>query len=365
MIKEGKIGVQEAISLIAITITVKVFFTSPAYTAKVTGTASWYMTLISATTASLGFMILYLLLKRFPGKDLVQVFELSMGRIVGFIFSILVCIVLFIDATLLVREFAEVMKVYVLPLSPPSSIIGVFLAMVIVVCFLGLESIARFSRLFGYFLVGGFLIIIVLATNKYDYHYLFPFWGYGFDKTLTHGVSRSSFYGEVIILGVIAAAMQGTAHIKKAGLAALIVSGLIISLGLSTTMMAFDYSTAQEITSRMYDLTRIIHLGGFFERLDPIFLFTWNIGTLVGVSTLFYASLSIYCKTFRIQDMRPIIIPKAIILFTVSMIPQDLTSVSAYVHILREYGWIIFYCLPLAALITAMVRRKKGGAVDA
>lgn len=360
MIKEGKIGVQEAISLIAITISVKVYFTSPAFVAKAIGTASWYMTLISAVTAMIGFTIVCMLLKRFPGKGLIEAFELSLGRTFGFVFSMTLILFILISTAVLIREFAEVLKVYSYPLTPPSLMIAIFLSSTAGVCFLGLESIARAAKLLGYFILAGFLIVVILAWNNYDYHYLFPILGHGVDKTVIYGVSRSSFYGEAITLGIIATSMQGLSHIKKAGYIALVISGLVIAIALLVSMMAFNYATAEEITSRMYTLARIIRIGGFLQRLDPIFLFTWCVGTLISASFLFYCTLSTYCKVFRIQDMRPTIIPSAIILFAAAMIPEDLTTVADIVHILRMYGWSIFFGLPLIALIIAIIRKKKG-----
>lgn len=360
MIKEGKIGVQEAIFLIVITITVKAYFSSATFLAKAVGTASWYTTLISSATAILGFTAIYFLLKRFPGKDLIQVFELSLGRVMGFIFSMVLAVSLFIDAALILREFSEILKIYTMPLTPPSFVIGTFSIVMCGVCFMGLECLVRFSRLFGYFLLIGFLAVIILAWNNYDHHSLFPIMGYGLTKTISYGVSRSSFYGEVIILGVIAASLQGTAHLKKVGYISLIISGIITSSVLFFSLMAFNYSIAQEVASQMYSLTRTIRIGGFLQRLDPLFIFTWGIGTLISVTALFYAFLSIYSKIFRIQDMRPLIVPSAIILFTVAMIPSDFITVTQYVHVLRQNGWIVFYGLPLVALIVATTRKKKG-----
>jgi spore germination protein KB len=365
MIKEGKIGVQEAICLTVITITVKVYFTSPAFTAKIVGTSSWYMTLISAMTAMIGFTFLYQLLKLFPGKDLVQAFELSLGRVFGFGFSLILAIFLLINTAVFTREFAEVMKVYVFPLTPQSFIISFALGAAAVACFLGLESIARVARLFGFLLLLGFLSVIILAIPKYNYYYLFPFWGHGFDKTLITGVIRSSFYGEIIILGLIAASMQGVSHIKKTGYIALVISGLITAAALMSTMMAFNYATAQEIVSRLYVLTRIVQIGDFLQRLDPIFLFTWSIGSLIYISIMTYCTLTSYCKAFKIQDIRPLIMPLVIIVFAVSMVPKSLTEVTDYVHLLRQYGWSVYYIFPLIALIVATLRKMKDVQKDA
>ncbi|KNY26082.1 GerAB/ArcD/ProY family transporter [Pseudobacteroides cellulosolvens] len=360
MIREGKIGLQESVSLIAITIGVKVYFTSPAYIARLLGTSSWYATIISAAVTLVGFTILCMLLKRYPGEDLIGAFEKSLGRVIGFVFSIVIAIFLFIMTALILREFAEVLKVYSLPLTPPSFVIGMLLAAASIVCFLGLESIARAARLFAIFLLAGFLVVIVMAWNNYDIKNLFPMMGNGLDKTIINGIMRSSFYGEVIVLGIIASSLQGLSQLKKSGYISIIISGLIASLSLLASMMAFSYATSQEITSRMYELARIIQIGGFFQRLDPFFLFTWCIGTMVSISFLLYCTISTYCKSFRIQDMRPVIIPSAVILFSISMMPDDFIEVIGYVNILRQHSWTIFFGLPLITLIISIIRKKKG-----
>jgi spore germination protein (amino acid permease) len=359
MIKEGKIGVQEAVSLITITISVKVYFTSPAYVARYVGTASWYMSIVSAIVTIIGFTILYKLMKRFSGKDLIGAFEQSLGRKLGFIFSMAIASLLLINSALILREFAEVLKVYSLPLTPPSFVIGMLLAVTVIACFLGLESIARAARLLAYFLLGGFLVVIVLAWNNYDFKNLFPILGNGVDKTIIHGFMRSSFYGEVIALSIISSSLQGLSHFKKTGYISIIISGLITSSALLASMMAFNYSVAQEIISRIYELSRVIKIGGFLQRLDPFFLFTWCIGTIVSVSFLLYCSMSSYCKSFRIKDMKPLVIPSAIILFSISMIPKDFIEVMSYTSIIRQYGWTIYFGLPLITLIIALIRKKK------
>ena len=361
MIKEGKIGLQEAVCLVTITSATKLFFTSPSFLVRLVGTSAWYVTIISALTGMLGFTFIYFLLKRFPGKDIVGAFELSLGRFFGFILSLVLAVFLMFYGAILLREFIEVLKVYTLPLSQPSFIISIFLIVTVPVCYLGLETLARFSKLVAYILLISLLAILVLLVNKYNFGYLFPLWGYGIDKAVITGLKRSSGYGEVILFAVIASSMHGTREIKKAGYIMLLLSLLIVSSSFLAFTVTFPYFVAEEMTSPVYEMVRLINYGGFVQRLDPIFLFLWNISTLISVTTLFYCSLSVYCKAFRLQDMRPSIIPGSAILFATAMIPDDLAGITqGYVQSFREYGWVIFYLLPLSVLIVAVLRKKKG-----
>ncbi len=359
MLKEGKFGTHEAVCLITITITSKMFFTSPGILANILGTAIWYMTLLSAATAAVGFTFVYLLLKRFPGKNIVEAFEASLGRFCGFIFSFLLAMLFMLNASAIVREFVEVLKVYVLPLTPISILVGTFVAVVAVASFLGLEAIARYAKLSAYILLASFIAVLMLASQKYETFRMFPIFGHGLEKTILHGLVRSSFYGEVLILAVVAGSLQGTKYVKKAGYLSLVLSGILVSSALLVFTLTFPYYTGAEITAPMYQLTAMIDYGRFLQRLEPIFLFIWFISSFISVTAIFYTSVSLYCKMFRIQDMRPIIFPFAIILFTVAMIPSDITTAAIeYIHRSREYGWTILYIPPLIALIMSIVRKK-------
>ncbi|HEX3030778.1 MAG TPA: endospore germination permease [Bacillota bacterium] len=366
MIKEGKFGVQEAVCLTTIAISTKIFFTSPGFLTRYVGNAGWYMTLISNMTAIAVFALICLLLKRFPGKSITEIFDLAMGRVLGFIFSLILTLAFVYSAGVIVREFADVSKTFTLPASPISMIIGGLVLVVLVAAFLGLETIARAAKLFGYVLLFMYISVLVLAAQHYEPGNLFPILGFGLDQTVIHGLKRSAAYEEVVILAVFAGSLQGVNHIRRAGFISLILSGLIISGGLLCFSLAFPVFTNQEVTSPMYILTRIIRYGTFFQRLDPIFLLLWTSATFITVSALFYASVSTYCKTFRLQDPRPVVIPMLVILFGFAIMPRDFaTVVEGAVEGAREYGWVVFYGLHLFTLLVAVIRKKRGDQADA
>ena len=366
MIREGKFGVQEAVSLVAVTISVKVFYTSPSMVARFVGTASWYMTLISALVAVLGFTVVFLLLKRFPGKSLEGAFEASLGRTSGFIFSVITSCYLLFVAAMQLRESSEVMKIYVLLESPLSYIVGLTAFAIIVMSFLGLETIARVCKLVVFILLVSFIVVILLASQNFEFHRMAPIFGHGIGNTLIHGIRRSSVYGEVIIIAIIASSLQGTSHIKKAGYISIITSGIIISATLLTFTLTFPYYTASEVVAPIYQMVALISYGVFFERFDAVFLFIWNISTILALTVLFYSSVSMLAKTFRIQDIRPIILPVMVIMFNTAMMPNNLIQVVlGATQNIRDVGWIVFFVLPLAALISAIIRERIGGKKNA
>ena len=361
MLKEGKFGVHEAICLVTIAICNKIFFTTPGFLMRTVGTAGWYMTLISCAVALVFFTFIYLLLKRFPGKNIVEIYEASLGQVIGFIFSFGLMVSFLASSGIYIREFVDIMKVFVFPNTPPSVLIGVLVSVVVISAFLGLESIARIAKLAAYFALSANLVLLILSSQYFKIAHIFPILGYGLDKTVTTGILRSSAYAEVVILSVFAGSLQGISHIKKAGYSSLIISGFLLSFGLLSYSMIFEYTSAQEITALAYIVAMIIKSGEFLQRLDPLFLFLWVITTVIYISILFYTTVSIYCKMFRLQDIRPVIIPMAVLTFAIAIFPKDFTSVvTEYVQGLRTYSNITFFILPLIALIAAVLRKKKG-----
>jgi spore germination protein (amino acid permease) len=361
MIKEGKFGVSEAVCITTITITAKVFYTSPALLTGLLATASWYMTLISASAAMVGFAFIYILLNRFPNKDLVEIYKIAFGRFVGPVSSLLLALFLLLISFSTIREFIDVLKVYVMPRSSISYLIMIFVIVAAVFCFYGLETIARFSRLCAYPLLIGLGIVLILSYKNYHIDYLFPFWGHGASKTILTGLMRSSSYGEVILLAVIASSLQGVKYIKRAGYVSLAISGILISVVLLVFALSFPYTTGAEITSPMYELAMQIGYGRFLQRLEPIFLFVWVISSFITISVLSYGALSIYTKVFYIDDLKPCLLPFFTIIFCLSLLPKDIATVrTGYIQNIRSYGWTLFFVLPLIAFITAIIRKKKG-----
>jgi len=366
MIKEGKFGYHEAISVMVITIVINAFFTSPAILVGLVGTTGWYMTLISMLTSMFAFMFLYLLLKRFPNKNIMQISDVVLGKWGSSVFLLLFGGFLLWTASINIREFTEVLKVYVLPRTPPSFIMIMFLITVVVFSFLGLETIVRFAKFIIYILGAGLILVILLSSQNFEMKNLFPILGYGLSNTLIHGLLRSSFYGEIVIIGVIASSLQGYKEIKRIGFSSLFLSGFITSLCLMVFTFVFPYNVGQELTSPMYEMAALINYGGFMQRMEPLFLFLWNFGSFIEISFILYTSLMIYCHIFRIDDKRPVILPMVTTLYSLSLIPKSIIEVtSGLVQTMRSWGWLFYYIPPVIILIIALIRKKKGGSRNA
>jgi len=365
MLREEKIGVYEAISMIAISIAAKIFFIGPRDLAETVGAAGWMVHFLAVCAASVGFLFLFLLMSKFSGQDFVSALKKVFGGVLGSLLSLLVASVILFNLVILTREFSEAVKAYFYPLTPPSFILLFFLAPALVMIYPGLKTVASTASLFAGLIAISLLSIYILAFPLYKFYNLFPLFGEGYGKVATEGLIRCSVYGDSVILAVIINSLQGINHFKKSGLKAVFLSGLFVIISFLAYNMSFPRATASENTIPALALTRAIEFGTFFQRFESIYLFIWCVIAMLAVAVNLYAVLSIYSKVFKIRDHRPMVLPMGVIVFSLCILIPDLTAVVRLASVMRDFGWSVYFGIPLLALLVAAARGKKGVKGDA
>ena len=146
---------------------------------------------------------------------------------------------------------------------------------VAVLSFMGLETIARYSKFIIYILSAGYILVILLSTQNFVPRQLYPVLGYGLDKTIITGLQRCSVYGDIAILGIIASSLQGTGNKRLAYGYPYFRNRC--STSLLAYSLAFPYTVGQEITSPMYEMASLIDYGAFYKEWS---LYSCSFGTL-------------------------------------------------------------------------------------
>lgn len=361
MSKQGKFGLFETTALATLVIVSKIFYTSLGVVVKSTGTAAWYGALMACTLSIIFFLIIYLLMRRFPGMDVVEIFEAVMGkftgRVMGFLYA---CYLIFYAATSS-REFFEVIKTYVLPNTKDSIIYISFIGVIVLIAYKGLESLVRLSYISFFPILGGLLLILILAYPYYNPGYLKPYLGYGLKNTLTYWLPRCAVYEEVLTLIIIVKSIHGMDNFLKAGLTGLILSGIIFSLSAVSYIMMFTYVFGAENLSGMFHMSRTVYFSRFFQRMETIFLFPWVVSSLITAGAACYLSLYVYCASFKINNYKPLIFPFSFLIYMIAVIPKNITDfIQNYLPIVRQYSAINNYGIPILVFLVAVITGKRG-----
>lgn len=362
---EKKFGLQETVGLITSVMISKVFYTSIMMIIKMSSPSSWLATLVSCITSLFFFIFIYKLMARFPGQEFTGVLDKVLGKVLGRILSMIFVLYFLYYAGMNLREFVEIIKAISLPYTVPSVIITAFVITVIFISFKGIEAISRLAYMCFYVIIAGFITIIILAFPYYSVDYLTPIAGKGFLETVKIGFVRCSAYDEIIFLAFIANKVNGMKEFKKAGIISLLITGGIFVSGITSVLMAFGYSNASENLSNLYMLCRMIYFGRFFQRIDAIFIFIWVISSVISVGLAFYLSLTTYMHCFNIKNRNPLIIPMAILLFTITIMPRDISEIiDVHMLILKQYSFLLLYGAPFLVLLIAAISGKRGDNIE-
>jgi spore germination protein KB len=359
MVKEGKIGSFEAFCMFVFLLSTKIFFTNTSVVIQLSGTAAWYTTLISCIASLLFFLLLYWLIRKFPNKNIVDIFKEVFGNILGSVITfIFFAYALFYSASVL-REFVEMIKAYNLPYTPPSIIITLLLSVTSIYLFIGLEGISKISVLAFYPVLIGTLLLLLLGLPQYEPHYITPLLGYGVKHSLWVGLLRSAAYSEIFFLSVIVPSLKDVKIFKKVGIASLLFTGLFFSLCIALIIMAFNYTSASENLSNIFTLSRAVYYNRFIQRVESIFLFIWVIASVLNVSISAYMALSLYCKNFRIKNHRPLIPAFAVLLFLLTLLPQNFAEVlHVNLMIIKQHSLFFIFSIPVLALFLSVLLKK-------
>jgi spore germination protein (amino acid permease) len=339
----------------------KIFFTSIGVIINKTGTAAWYATMISCLSALAFFFIIYLLLKRFPGKDVLQIYEAVLGKPVGKILACVFCMFAIYYSSSTLREFVEMIKTYNLPVSPTSIIMLTFLLTAVIITYFGFQGLSRVGTLCFIPVLAVLAAILILASPSYNVKLLNPIGGHGLMTTAGIGFLRSSAYMEFSILTIVTSAIGGHKNYKKIGLISILLTGLIFVLCILCDIMTFGYPSGSENISGMFELSRSIYFNRFFQRVESFFIFAWVISSVIATSVSFYIGILIYCKTFKIKQHKPLILPFAILVFIVAMFPSSMQEViQINIIFLREYSMFLIYIPPSIVLLLSIILGKRG-----
>lgn len=358
-----RFGRVEAIFTLANLVLIQIFLGFPRRMANSGGTAGWIIPIYTFVFALIIFFFISKMYTSFEGKDILDIAQIaggSFGRIlVGLIFIANYAFIL----PLILREFGEDVKVFSLTHSPISFVLIFFIIGVITALYFGLEAIVRIST----FIVpiGALCFFIVLIGNMkyFEFSRLLPIMGNGPNTIFIQGIPQMSLYSGLSILFFIAPFIGKNKDFKIIGNISLLVSAILLTIGALVYLLVVPYPTSTENIMPYLHLARYVNYGRFFERIESIFILVWSLSALSYLSVGVFFLVYIIKKTFGLQYYRPLILPTAIILFTMCLMPQSLLSaVDLEVSIFRKYAWIVTFVVPIVVLLLAkLVKRKKEG----
>ncbi len=355
------IGPYETTTITIALITTQLFLNLPRSMMEIAWTAGWILMIYISILSFIIFDIIIKLYSKFEGKDLIDIGEYIGGKIGRIIIGLPILAFLAVIMATILREFSENMKIIALKYTPISIVSLFFMVGIVVGAYVGIEAIARFSGILVPVIAAAYFSIIIGVSPYFRLSRIAPWLGSGAYDIFVKGIPKISVYAGLIAPILLYPFIQTKKDFKRVSRWSIIISAIIFTTGVLTFSLVYQYPTGTESFLPIYQLSRLIDYGRFFQRVESIFVFVWGAAALLHLSTLFFLIMHIFKKTFMLKYHRPLIGPIGIIIFTISLMPQSLLStINLEVGYFRNFAWTITFLLPIIVLLIAhSVKRRK------
>ncbi|WP_238456904.1 GerAB/ArcD/ProY family transporter [Desulforamulus putei] len=358
LLREGKIGFAEGFSLLYISSLTSLFLTLPSKVIEDGKNMAWLLFLITIIMVLLAFWIVSELMRRQQDMTLIEATETLLGPYVGMLVNTVFFIYFVIREALLFREYAEAFLVAALPRTPISVVIAVLVVAAFTSAYYGLETIARAARAALPFVVVGLVTLYISVLPYVDTSFFYPLW---LDKPLFLLGKAFLDYtstSELIASAVIIHSFGGWQFYRRIGFLTLAAAGGTILITTVLILFVFGVQGASELILPFFNLSQIISIGRFFQRLESVFLLTWAMVGFFKIALFLYISTVILARMFRLADYRPLLWIVTLLCLVLSILPPDLPTTLLLDGILiGNLGLIPTVLLPFVLLLVSWVKR--------
>ena len=170
-------------------------------------------------------------------------------------------------------------------------------------------------------------------------------------------------YSEILIFFVFAFHLQQKYSINKTYAKALVLFGLCFFGILMPTILVLGVDYAKLAWSPYFVYTRQLNAFGFLERLQSLNTVVWFPTAILKLTMYLYMASEVFCGIVKAKSHKKFIVPIALIVFAVGMIP--FMSKSGTLDLLRSdqvFPFIvlpIIFCFPCLFVIVYLIRKKK------
>lgn len=303
---------------------------------------------------------MFIYLKNFLGLDIIDISEYLGGSTLKNIFGFIFILYFLVTSSILVREFAEGLKVVYYPMT----------AIIYVVCFFVLSAFISNTFKFGStiktnliittFVFCSILFLFIGNFQKYSFQRIFPILGKGFTNTFIIGLNNIYAFEGIVFLYFLPPLLKKPEQFKKVAISSIIFH--IIYLILAVASILFMFSSVGEANDIMplYSAARFLQFGSFFERLESLFLLIWIMafGCYLNICVKF--AILIFKKISKVKYTNSLAAPFCLLVFGISLIPKNYSYTEFFETHIYPYlviGFVFFFCISL--LIFANLKKNK------
>lgn len=328
----------------------------------VAGRDTWLSTLLAIFGGVIVVLISTQLALVFPNLTLIEYSQVVFGKLLGKFIGALYLWYFMQLGALVLRDYGDLMTITVMQ-ETPRWFFHITLALVVVYfVYSRIEVMGRVSEILLFFGValGVLTSVLVGLSGVVEFKNLQPVLEHGIADVLKGAFVVAAFpYQEVIFFSMIFPYVNIPAKTRKVAVGAILFSGAFLFTILVQDIAVFGENMATIIFPR-YTAVKMISVGNFIERIDPILLAIWIMFGLIEMGVCLYAFVLGLAQLSGLKDYRPLILPSSIIMIVLAdlLSANTLEILEFAANTYPLYAFPLQVILPLLMLILGSIRKR-------
>ncbi|HHL0974183.1 TPA: GerAB/ArcD/ProY family transporter [Bacillus cereus] len=282
------------------------------------GKDSWLATLSGAIGGMIILWIYTTLYRAYPTFSFTGYMVEILGKKTGYFFGLLYTLFFIHGAARDVREGGDLIGSTILERTPVTIVIFVLIMAASYILIQGIEVLARTAETFFFILI---LLIVVSSvcicfSEIIDLSRLFPILGSGWTPVIKTTLKQTiEFpYEEFVCFTMIFPHLKQLKTGIKAGFAAIIISGLLLSYINAINIVVLGPEIVSHASFPLLHTISLVDINNFIQRLDILAVLLLIFSDFFKITIFFYAGVIAATDIFQIQDYRKVVYPIGIII---------------------------------------------------
>lgn len=358
--QKSKIGTLEAIMLILTIIVTHTILSLPNDILTSYKSASILNVIYVSMLAILIAYCIFRLFKNFPGLDIIDISEWMGGKIFKNIVGMIFIAYFIISASLLLRNFCESIKIIYYPMTNIVFIIAFFVIAICIANRFELNATLKTNLVILPIVLASMVFLFFTNIYKFSPQRIFPILGDGMVNTFVLGISNLASFGGIAYLYFLPPLLAKPEKFKKVALVSIGITALYLLLSVSTLLFMFSFFISSSEISPLYNATRYIELGSFFQRLESLFLLIWVLAFACYLSIVTKFSMNIFKKLTHIDTTKPLLDIFGLLILSIALIPKNFAISQKFESNVYPYFVLgIVLVLGIGILVIANFRKRK------
>lgn len=357
---ERKISNYEAICGFLIISIANLVLTSGKILIKSEKSASILNSLFVSILALLIFLIMSKYLKKFNGKNLIDLSEILGGKYFKFLIGFLYIVYFFIRYAIFLRKIGDAMQLIYYPLTHIVFIIALITISSGIVSSIGNNSIFKSTSILLPLIYSTIILIFIGNSKNFNFNNIFPILGNGLSETFLSGSSNIFVFNGLIYLYFIPHKLKNPEKIQKIGIIFWFFNFIYLLFCISDIVLLFNNVTNHSELPPLYMSVRYIEFGTFFQRLDSAAIFIYILGLLCTLAINLTITLDIIKQITNISNTKPLLYPCLLISFSIALSLNPNTVVEIFENQISKALYIILVIIiPLFIFIFTTLKQKN------